>query len=407
MKILVLNSGSSSIKFKLYKVDDETDYFSALSEGQADRVGIAGSTITLQCSDGEDKNKQYVELPNHKTAVDTILHLLIEGEQAVLASLDELSGVGHRVVHGGEDFTRSVVINREVVKAIERNSMLAPLHNPPNLMGIKAMSALLPATPQVAVFDTAVHQAMPKKAYMYALPRAQYTNYKIRKYGFHGTSHGYVAQKAAEVLGKPLEDLRLITCHLGNGGSLAAFMGGKSVDTTMGFTPLDGIIMGTRSGTLDPYIPLHIMESQELTPAQVSTMMNKQGGLIAISGKSDMRDNVQGAAEGDKDCQLAIEMYCYSVQKFIGSYIAAMNGIDGIVFTAGVGENNPMLRAKILENFGFIGLQVDAERNSANETIITTDDSKVAGLKIHTNEELVIALDTHHLIKNRKATDHH
>lgn len=399
MKILVLNSGSSSIKFKLYTVDQETGYFSALSEGQADRIGIAGSTITIQCKDCCDKNKQYLDLPNHRIAIDAILKLLVESEQAVLSSLDELSGVGHRVVHGGEDFTSSVVINREVVKAIERNSMLAPLHNPPNLMGIKAMSTLLPNMPQVAVFDTAIHQSMPKKAYMYALPSAQYTNYKIRKYGFHGTSHGYVAKKAADELGKPLETLKLITCHLGNGGSLAAFMGGKSVDTTMGFTPLDGIIMGTRSGSLDPYIPLHIMESQELTPTQVSTMMNKHGGLLAISGKSDMRDNVNGAEEGDEACKLAIEMFCYSIQKFIGSYIAAMNGVDGIVFTAGVGENNPMLRARILENFGYMGLTVDEARNNANETIITTDDSKVTGLKIHTNEELVIALDTYNLIK--------
>ena len=399
MKILVLNSGSSSIKFKLYKVEEETAYLSALSEGQADRIGIAGSTVTIQCSGCEDKHKQFVDLPNHKIAIDTILHLLVESDQAVLTSLEELGGVGHRVVHGGEDFTGSVIIDREVVKAIERNSMLAPLHNPPNLMGIKAMASLLPLMPQVAVFDTAIHQSMPKKAYLYALPRAQYTNYKIRKYGFHGTSHGYVAKKAAEVLGKPLEDLKLITCHLGNGGSLAAFMGGKSIDTTMGFTPLDGIIMGTRSGSLDPYIPLHIMESQELTPAQVSTMMNKQGGLLAISGKSDMRDNVKGAEEGDESCKLAIEMFCYSIQKFIGSYIAAMNGVDGIIFTAGVGENNPMLRGRILENFGFIGLEVDDTRNNANETIITTDDSKVTGLKIHTNEELVIALDTYNLIK--------
>jgi acetate kinase len=399
MKILVLNSGSSSIKFKLYLVDEETGYFSALSEGQADRIGIAGSTITIQCSGCEHKNKQFVELPNHRTAINSILHLLVESDQAVLSSLDELGGVGHRVVHGGEDFTGSVLIDREVVKAIERNSMLAPLHNPPNLMGIKAMSALLPKVPQVAVFDTAIHQSMPKKAYLYALPREQYTNYKIRKYGFHGTSHGYVAKRAAEALDRPLEDLKLITCHLGNGGSLAAFMDGRSIDTSMGFTPLDGIIMGTRSGSLDPYIPLHIMESQELTPAQVSTMMNKHGGLLAISGKSDMRDIVQSAQKGDSGCIDAIEMFCYSIQKFIGSYIAAMNGVDGIVFTAGVGENNAMLRARILENFGFIGLKVDDVRNEANETIITTDDSKVAALKIHTNEELVIALDTYNLIK--------
>ncbi len=399
MKILVLNSGSSSIKFKLYKVDQETDYFTALSEGQADRIGIAGSTVTIQCAGCDDKNKQFVDLPNHRAAIDKILHLLVESDMAVLEDLDELTGVGHRVVHGGEDFTGSVLMDREVVKAIERNSMLAPLHNPPNLMGIKAMASLLPFIPQVAVFDTAVHQSMPKKAYLYALPRAQYTNYKIRKYGFHGTSHGYVANKAAEALGKPLEELKLITCHLGNGGSLAAFMDGKSVDTSMGFTPLDGIIMGTRSGALDPYIPLHIMESQELTPAQVSTLMNKQGGLLAISGKSDMRDNVQGAENGDENCKLAIEMFCYSIQKYIGSYMAAMNGVDGIVFTAGVGENNPMLRARILENFGFVGLEVDEARNNANETIITTDDSKVTALKIHTNEELVIALDAYNLIK--------
>lgn len=399
MKILVLNSGSSSIKFKLYQVDPETEYFSALCEGQADRVGIAGSTITRQCTGCCDKDKQFVDLPTHKNAIDEILKLLTESDRGVLKSLDELSGVGHRVVHGGEDFTGSVVINRDVIKAIERNSMLAPLHNPPNLMGIKAMSSLLPNMPQVAVFDTAIHQSMPKKAYMYALPRAQYKEYKIRKYGFHGTSHGYVAKKAAQELGQPLESLKLITCHLGNGGSLAAFMGGVSVDTSMGFTPLDGIIMGTRSGTLDPYVPLHIMESQELTPAQVSTMMNKQGGLLAISGKSDMRDNVKGAEEGDADCQMAIEMFCYSIQKYIGSYAAAMNGVDAIVFTAGVGENNPMLREKILENFTFLGLEIDPDKNNANETVITKDSSKVTALKIHTNEELVIALDTFLLIK--------
>ncbi|HEY5621546.1 MAG TPA: acetate kinase [Pontiella sp.] len=398
MKILVLNSGSSSIKFKLYEVNEETGYFSALCEGQADRIGIAGSTITCQCAGCSDKEKQFIDLPTHKAAIDEILKLLTSSDMGILKSLEELSGVGHRVVHGGEDFTGSVVIDREVIKAIERNSMLAPLHNPPNLMGIKAVKSLLPDLPQVAVFDTAIHQSMPKKAYMYALPRIQYTNYKIRKYGFHGTSHGYVADKAAEALGKPLKELKLITCHLGNGGSLAAFQDGVSIDTSMGFTPLDGIMMGTRSGSLDPYIPLHIMESQELTPAQVSTMMNKQGGLLAIAGKSDMRDIVKSASEGDANCQAAIEMFCYSIQKFIGSYIAAMNGVDGIVFTAGVGENNAGLRKRILENFGFIGLKVDDARNDANETIITTDDSKVTGLKIHTNEELVIALDTYKLI---------
>jgi acetate kinase len=398
MKILVLNSGSSSIKFKLYKVDRETSQFSALCEGQADRIGIDGSNLVLSCPGCEEKDRVFVDLPTHKTAIDEALKLLLNCKAKVLESLDELGGVGHRVVHGGEDFTGSVVVDKEVIKAIERNAVLAPLHNPPNLMGIKAMQALLPAVPQVAVFDTAVHQSMPKKAYMYALPRSQYTNYKIRRYGFHGTSHGFVAQKAAEELGRPLEELKLITCHLGNGGSLAAFSGGKSVDTSMGFTPLAGIIMGTRSGDLDPYIPLYIMETQEMKPAEVSAMMNKQGGLLAISGKSDMRDIMRGYDEGDEGCREAVDMFVYRIQKYIGGYIAAMNGVDAIIFTAGVGENNPTLRRMILENFTFMGMSVDHAKNEENETVITTLDSKVAGLKIHTNEELVIALDTYKLI---------
>jgi acetate kinase len=240
---------------------------------------------------------------------------------------------------------------------------------------------------------------MPKKAYLYALPREQYTNYKIRKYGFHGTSHGFVAQKAAEEVGQPIEKLKIITCHLGNGGSLAAFENGKSIDTSMGFTPLDGIIMGTRSGSLDPYIPLYIMETQGLSTGQVSALMNKQGGLLALAGKSDMRDIVESARAGDTVCSEAIEMFCYRIQKFIGSYVAAMNGVDVIVFTAGVGENNPMLRKQILENFEFMGLKLDDARNEGNETVISADDSKVSALKIHTNEELVIALDTFNLIR--------
>lgn len=399
MKILVINSGSSSIKFKLYHANEASNIFSALCDGQADRIGIAGSTVSYGRNGVNGKEMQFIDLATHRTAIDEILKLLIDPEKGVLTSLDQLSGVGHRVVHGGEDFTGSVVIDKAVIKAIERNSALAPLHNPPNLIGIQAMQSLLPDIPQVVVFDTAEHQTMPKKAYLYALPREQYSNYKIRKYGFHGTSHGYVAKKAAEALGRPLKELKLITCHLGNGGSIAAYMGGHSVDTSMGFTPLDGIIMGTRCGGLDPYIPLHIMESQELTPAQVSTMLNKQGGLLAISGRSDMRDNVEGAEAGDEECQLAIEMFCYSIQKYIGSYIAAMNGVDGIIFTAGVGENNPMLRGKILENFTYMGLEIDTQKNSANETLLSTPESKVAVLKIHTNEELVIALDTYNLIK--------
>jgi len=251
----------------------------------------------------------------------------------------------------------------------------------------------------VAVFDTAAHQRMPKKAYMYALPREQYEKYKIRKYGFHGTSHGFVAKKAAEALGKPLEELKLVTCHLGNGGSLAAFKGGHSIDTSMGFTPLAGIIMGTRSGTLDPYIPLYVMKTQGLSADEVSELMNKQGGLLAIAGKSDMRDIVESARAGDEACNEAIDMFVYRIQLYVGGYAAAMGGVDGIVFTAGVGENNPMLRKRVLENFAFLGVEVDDARNEAGETIFTTPDSKVAGMTIHTNEELVIALDTYRLIK--------
>lgn len=401
MKILVLNSGSSSIKFKLYAVDSASEQFSAVCEGQADRIGIEGSNITLKMIADESNDKRYGDLVNHRVAIDRILDMLVNGEKAVLFSLEELSAVGHRVVHGGEDFTSSARVTGEVIDAIDRNAVLAPLHNPPNLMGIKAIVALLPGMPQVAVFDTAIHQTMPKKAYMYALPREQYATYKIRKYGFHGTSHGYVAKKAAEQVGKPIEDLKIITCHLGNGGSLAAFMNGKSVDTSMGFTPLDGIIMGTRSGTIDPYVPLYIQETQELNSAQVSTMLNKQGGLLAVSGKSDMRDNMESAEDGDESCKLAIDMFCYSIQKYIGSYIAAMNGVDAIVFTAGVGENNPALRATIMKNFSFMGIKMDAAKNEANETMISTDQSSVAVLKIHTNEELVIALDTYELISGK------
>ena len=398
MKILVLNSGSSSIKFKLYAIDEQSDKFVALCDGQADRVGIQGSCIAYRPT-GEAKAVTTMPLADHKQAIDAILKMLLDPETGVLSSLDELGGVGHRVVHGGEDFSGSVTIDDAVVAAIRDNSALAPLHNPPNLMGIEAMQALLPDLPQVAVFDTAVHQSMPPKAYRYALPDEQYTKHKIRKYGFHGTSHGYVAQQAAVAMGRPLEDLKLVTCHIGNGGSLAAFLNGKSVDTSMGFTPLDGIIMGTRSGTLDPYVPLYIMQSQGLSVDEVSNMLNKQGGLLGISGKSDMRDNVESAAAGDAKCQAAIEMFCYSIQKYIGSYVAAMNGVDGIIFTAGVGENNPGLRKTILANFGFLGLAVDDARNEANETIISTADSKVMALMIETNEELVIARDTYSLIK--------
>jgi len=397
MKILVLNSGSSSIKYKLYEVSDENRCFKARAEGLADRIGISGSFIKHQVGDGKPV-QFYINLPNHKKAIDEVFQLLVDGEHGVLESIKELGGVGHRIVHGGEDFTGSVLIDENVIKSIHDNSVLAPLHNPPNLMGIEAVSALLPNIKQVGVFDTAIHQTMPKKAYLYALPKEQYTIHKIRRYGFHGTSHGYVARKAAEELNSPLEKLKLITCHLGNGGSITAFQDGESIDTSMGFTPLAGIMMGTRCGDLDPYIPLHIMENQGLTAAQVSAMMNKSGGLLAICGKRDVRDILAGMRDGDQGCIDAVEMYVYRIQKYIGAYTAAMNGVDAIVFTAGVGENAWPIRKMVLDNFGYLGLKLDEEANSKNETIITTPDSNVAALVIHTNEELVIAIDTYNII---------
>ncbi len=397
MKILVLNSGSSSLKYKLYVAADGGE-FTAIAAGGAERIGIEGSFVNHKKS-GRKTDQVYCSLPNHTKTIEKIFELLTDPEMGSLASLEELSAVGHRVVHGGEDFTKSVLVDGEVVEAIRKNSVLAPLHNPPNLLGIDAVYKLMPSMKQVAVFDTAVHQTMPAKAYMYGLPKEQYSTYKIRRYGFHGTSHGYVAKKAAQQLGRPLEELKLITCHLGNGGSITAFEGGKSVDTSMGFTPLAGILMGTRSGDLDPYIPLYIMQSQDMTAAQVDAMMNKRGGLMGLCGKCDMRDISAAIEAGDEDSRLALEMFVYRVQKYIGAYVAALNGVDAIVFTAGIGENVRHVRSGILKNFEFLGVACDDAANQANDTVISTADSKVKALVIHTDEELVIAKDTYDIIK--------
>jgi acetate kinase len=399
MKILVLNSGSSSLKYKLY-VAEVGGEFTAVAAGGAERIGIEGSFV-MHKKDGRETDQIYCDLPSHTKTIEKIFELLVDEEMGSLQSLEELGGVGHRVVHGGEDFTGSVLIDGEVVEAIRKNSILAPLHNPPNLMGIDAVYKLMPDMQQVGVFDTAVHQTMPPKAYLYGLPKTQYTTHKIRRYGFHGTSHGYVAKKTAEELGRPVEDLKIITCHLGNGGSITAFDGGKSVDTSMGFTPLAGIVMGTRSGDMDPYIPLYIMESQDMTCEQVSAMMNKQGGLLGLSGRSDMRDITAGVESGDEDCQEALDIFIYRIQKYIGSYIAALNGVDAIVFTAGIGENVRHVRRRILANFGYMGITCDDEANEAGETFISTPDSVVKAMVIHTDEELVIARDTFDIISEQ------
>lgn len=397
MKILVLNSGSSSLKYKLYDASNG-DEFVSIATGGAERIGIEGSFINHKKAGGKAE-QIYCELPSHTKTIEKIFELLTDEKLGSLTSLDELSGVGHRVVHGGEDFSGSVLVDGAVVEAIRKNSVLAPLHNPPNLMGIDAVYKLRPNMRQVAVFDTAVHQTMPPKAYLYGLPREQYSTYKVRRYGFHGTSHGYVAKKAAEVLGKPVEELKLITCHLGNGGSITAFDGGKSIDTSMGFTPLAGIIMGTRAGDMDPYIPLYIQQTQEMTAEQVSAMMNKRGGLLGLCGKSDMRDISEAIANGDELCAEAREIFIYRIQKYIGAYIAALNGLDAIVFTAGIGENVRHVRSGVLENFGYMGITCDDAANEANETFISTADSKVKAMVIHTDEEQVIARDTYNLIK--------
>ena len=401
MKILVINSGSSSIKYKLYESVGSDHDFTVLAQGGAERIGISGSSVDCK-KPGSEKEHQYLDLPDHKKAINAIFHMLTAPEKGLLKSLSELSGVGHRVVHGGEDFTGSVLVTGAVVEAIRKNSVLAPLHNPPNLMGIQAIYELYPDMPQVAVFDTAIHQTMPPKAYLYGLPKEQYTVHKIRRYGFHGTSHGYVAKMAAATLKKPIEKLKIITCHLGNGGSIAAFDGGKSVDTSMGLTPLAGILMGTRSGDLDPYIPLHIMETQGLSGEQVSAMMNKQGGLLGLCGQRDMRDVIEGVEKGYEGCIEALDIFVYSIQKYIGAYAAAMNGVNAIVFTAGIGENVPQVREKVLQNFGFLGVKVDKRANKAKKTVITTAISKVKALVIHTDEEKVIASDTFDILKAKK-----
>jgi len=400
MKILVINSGSSSIKYKLYESTGDNHDFTVLASGGADRIGISGASVDCK-RNGFEREHLYLELPDHKKAINAIFKLLTDPEKGTLGSLGELAGVGHRVVHGGEDFSKSVLIDGDVVEAIRNNSVLAPLHNPPNLMGIQAIYELEPHMKQVAVFDTAIHQTMPPKAYLYGLPKNQYTAHKIRRYGFHGTSHGYVARKAAAILGKPFEELKLITCHLGNGGSITAFEGGKSVDTSMGLTPLAGILMGTRSGDLDPYIPLHIMQTQDMTIDEVSSLMNKQGGLLGLCGRRDMRDVMTGYKEGLEGCTQAVEKFVYEIQKYIGAYAAALNGVDAIVFTAGVGENERTIRGLILENFTYLGLEFDAEANQTHGPMITTATSKVAAIVIHTDEEKVIASDTFDILNGQ------
>ena len=397
MNILVINAGSSSLKYQL--LNPETQQ--VLAKGLCERIGIDGK-FTYK-PDGKQAIKEAdVAMPTHSEAIQAVLNALVDPENGVIGSMKEIDAVGHRVVHGGEKFAKSVLITDEVMAAIEECNPLAPLHNPANIIGIKACQALMPGTPMVAVFDTAFHQTMPPVAYTYALPYEYYTQDKVRRYGFHGTSHKYVAGRAAAMLGKPIEELKLISCHLGNGSSITAIDGGKSVDTSMGFTPLAGLPMGTRSGDLDAGILEYLMKKHGYSIDEMLNILNKKSGVLGISGvSSDFRDLEDAAPKGNQRAQLALDSFDYNVKKLIGAYAAAMGGVDAIIFTAGVGENGPDTRANAVAGLEYMGVKLDAEKNNTRgkEVDVATDDSKVRVLVIPTNEELMIAMDTAALVK--------
>jgi len=396
MNILVINAGSSSLKYQLIDVDEKK----VLGKGVCDRIGLAGSVIKHKTYDDRSINKEVI-MKNHQEAIKQLIDVLTDEQVGVIKSLDEINAVGHRVVHGGEKFFSSVIINDEVLKTIEECEELAPLHNPPNVIGIKACNEILHGVPQVAVFDTAFHQTMPKKAYIYALPYEYYEKYKLRKYGFHGTSHKYVSERAAVLLNKPYDQLKIVTCHLGNGSSITAVDCGKSVETSMGFTPLDGLAMGTRCGTIDPAAVTFLMNKENLSADDMDCIMNKKSGVLGVSGvSSDFRDLDKAVAEGNERAELALQIFAYQVKKFIGAYASAMGGLDAVVFTAGIGENNPDIRQRVCTNMEFMGISIDPEKNNTRgiEIDISTEDAKVRTLIIPTNEELAIARETIRLI---------
>ena len=395
MKILVINCGSSSLKYQLFDMDHE----SVLAKGLVERIGIDGSQIK-HTKTGLETLVTQTPIPDHKVAIKLVLDTLQGSSHGVLTSLDELSAVGHRIVHGGEDFASSVKIDAKVLEAVKRCVPLAPLHNPANIMGIEAVLEALPNVPQVGVFDTAFHQTMPQHAFMYGVPYGYYEKYKVRRYGFHGTSHYFVSRRAAEMVGQPIEKLKIITCHLGNGSSITAVNGGKSVDTSMGFTPLAGVLMGTRSGDVDPALLPFIAKTEKMGMDEIDMLLNKKSGLLGISGtSSDLRDVEDAALKGDKRAQLAVNMLNYDIKKFVGAYAAAMGGVDVLVFTAGVGENSIPTRAAVCEGLDFLGIKIDPEKNDVRgkEADISAADSRVRVLVIPTNEELMIARDTKRL----------
>lgn len=392
MRILVLNSGSSSIKFQFIGMENEK----LLAKGIVEKIGSSDSVITYQPSE-KDRIREIREVQNHGTAIEIVLALLLHPQHGVIRDKQDIAGVGHRVVHGGEDFSASVMITDRVLSTIRKCIQFAPLHNPHNLKGIEACETLLPGVPQVAVFDTAFHQTIPPKGFIYGLPYALYKKLGVRRYGFHGTSHSYVAHKAAEALGKPIEKTKLITCHLGNGASIAAVDGGRSIDTTMGFTPLEGLVMGTRCGSIDPALVPYIMEREKLGTKDIDAIMNKNSGMLGLTETSnDMREIEQEAARGSERHQLAIDIYCHYVKKYIGAYMAELGRLDALVFTGGIGENSRLVRRLVCENLETFGIACDPEKNTANAGDIGS--GKVRILVIPTNEELAIARDTKNIL---------
>ena len=398
MNILVINCGSSSLKYQLIDSDSEQ----VLAKGLCERIGIDGSAITHQKAGGE-KQTTLASMADHTQAVKLVIEKLTDASVGALKSLDEIDAVGHRIVHGGEKFAGSVLLTQEVMKAIEECNDLAPLHNPANLIGIHSCREIMPEVPMVGVFDTAFHQTMPKKAYLYGLPYEYYEKYKVRRYGFHGTSHDFVSERAAQILGKKREDLKIIVCHLGNGASVSAVMNGKSVDTSMGLTPLEGLIMGTRSGDMDPAIISFLMEKEGISAQEMIAICNKKSGVLGLSDglSSDFRDLAEAAEKGNQQAQTALETYAYRVGKYIGAYAAAMNGVDVIAFTAAAGENNAKVRELIGQYIGFLGTNIDPEKNKlrGEEVILSDEGSRVVTMVVPTNEELAIARETCRLVQ--------
>ncbi len=397
MNILVINCGSSSLKYQLINSDSEE----VLAKGLCERIGASGSVLTHKTMDGR---KEVIEepMPNHTIAVKLVISALTDEEYGCIKSLDEIGAVGHRIVHGGENFSESVIITEETIKAIEECSDLAPLHNPANLIGVNSCREIMGDIPMVAVFDTAFHQTIPEKAYMYGIPYEYYEKYKIRRYGFHGTSHQFVSHHAAEMLGKDIKDLKIIVCHLGNGASVSAVQGGKSVDTSMGLTPLEGLLMGTRSGDIDPAVVEFLCKKENLTVEETLNVLNKKSGMLGLTGiSSDARDVEAAVKEGNERAILTVQSYAYRVAKYIGAYTAAMNGVDAICFTAGLGENHGLLRKRVVSYLGYLGAELDEVKNdvAGEDAVVSTDTSKVALLVVPTNEELAIARETKRLVQ--------